>query len=110
MSSDRELVLKPRRDRIRDLVWTRVSTYAQETPSFRAAVEPIGIFSFMRVVDSVADSVIAEHDERDSLHRITDELAARVRALEAENARLKKIIDAAAAVLSSPDSPVGGTQ
>lgn len=44
----------------RNRVWDQIRELAYSDPAFRAAVEPIGLFTFMRFVDALVDALFTD--------------------------------------------------
>jgi len=44
---------------LRDLVWREIIKMGEANPGFKAVVEPLGFFTFMSLVDGIADALTA---------------------------------------------------
>lgn len=61
-----------RKDRVRTRVWDELKKEALHDPQFQTAVNQIGLFHFMHVVDVVADAIVSEQNEQEPLQMRLD--------------------------------------
>lgn len=53
------------KERIRDLVYDQIVKVAHENETFRRAVEPLGFFTFLSIIDAVAVAVLSATEPPD---------------------------------------------